>query len=148
MKLSAENKINVKNAFNLGLIDYMAEMVRKKAPGMDNFQVGSENSDYSRRWKQQFGFVLNKLNPKSFMIIIVKVFWRNFSDFCDKHKLVRLVNIRSFSSSLYSFGDIIQTHDPELLLLPSKMQPQSNNSIRLNETCWLNDDLFNYNYLA
>ena len=39
MKLSAENKINVKNAFSLGLIDYMAEMVRKKAPGMDNFQV-------------------------------------------------------------------------------------------------------------
>lgn len=39
MKLSAENKISVKNAFNLGLIDYMAEMVRKKAPGMDNFQV-------------------------------------------------------------------------------------------------------------
>ena len=64
MKLSAENKINVKNAFNLGLIDYMAEMVRKKAPGMDNFQVGSENSDYSRRWKQQFGFVLNKFSFK------------------------------------------------------------------------------------
>ena len=41
MKLSAENKINVKNAFNLGLIDYMAEMVRKKAPGMDNFQVSN-----------------------------------------------------------------------------------------------------------
>jgi hypothetical protein len=45
MKLSAENKINVKNAFNLGLIDYMAEMLRKKAPGMDNFQV--ENIFYS-----------------------------------------------------------------------------------------------------
>jgi condensin complex subunit 2 len=39
MKLSAENKINAKNAFNLGLIDYVAEMFRKKAPAMDNFQV-------------------------------------------------------------------------------------------------------------
>ena len=39
MKLSAENKISVKNAFSLGLIDYMAEMVRKKDKGMDNFQV-------------------------------------------------------------------------------------------------------------
>ena len=39
MKLSAENKINVKNAFNIGLIDYMGEMLRKKAPEMNNFQV-------------------------------------------------------------------------------------------------------------
>lgn len=39
MKLSAENKINVKNAFNLHIIDYMAEMVRKKSSGLDNLQV-------------------------------------------------------------------------------------------------------------
>ena len=39
MKLSTENKINVKNAFNIGLIDYMGELLRKKAPQMNNFQV-------------------------------------------------------------------------------------------------------------
>ena len=41
MKLSVENKINVKNAFHLQLIDYMTEMMRKKASDMDNFQVWS-----------------------------------------------------------------------------------------------------------
>ena len=41
MKLSVENKINVKNAFHLQLIDYMTEMMRKKASDMDNFQVRS-----------------------------------------------------------------------------------------------------------
>ena len=40
MQLSAENKINIKNAFNLKLIDYMTEVLRKKDSDMNNFQVG------------------------------------------------------------------------------------------------------------
>ena len=41
IKLSAENKISAKNAFNLQLIDYMATMIKKKESDMNNFQVKS-----------------------------------------------------------------------------------------------------------
>ncbi|XP_014671254.1 PREDICTED: condensin complex subunit 2-like [Priapulus caudatus] len=40
IKMSSENKITVKNAFNLHLIDYMAEMLSKKGE-LTNFQVAS-----------------------------------------------------------------------------------------------------------
>ena len=49
MKLSAENKINVKNAFQLRLIDYMAEMLKKKKSDMDNFQAASCALDASTK---------------------------------------------------------------------------------------------------
>jgi condensin complex subunit 2 len=49
MKLSAENKINIKNAFQLKLIDYMAEMLRKKQSDMDNFQAASCALDASTK---------------------------------------------------------------------------------------------------
>jgi len=49
MKLSAENKINVKNAFQLRLIDYMAEMLKKKKSDMDNFQAASVALDASTK---------------------------------------------------------------------------------------------------
>ena len=49
MKLSAENKINAKNAFHLQLIDYMTEMMRKKASDMDNFQAASCALDASAK---------------------------------------------------------------------------------------------------
>ena len=49
MKLSAENKINVKNAFHLQLIDYMTEMMRKKASDLDNFQAASCALDASAK---------------------------------------------------------------------------------------------------
>merc|ERR1712051_566306 len=50
MKLSAENKINTKNAFHLQLIDYMSEMMRnKKASEMDNFQAASCALDASAK---------------------------------------------------------------------------------------------------
>ena len=39
VKLSAENKINTKNAFSLQLIDCMAQMMRQKKSDLDNFQV-------------------------------------------------------------------------------------------------------------
>lgn len=50
IKLSAENKISAKNAFNLNLIDYMAEVVKtKKASEMDNFQSASCALDASTK---------------------------------------------------------------------------------------------------
>ena len=39
IKLSSENKISTKNAFNLQLIDYMATMIKRKESDMNNFQV-------------------------------------------------------------------------------------------------------------
>ena len=50
MKLSAENKISVKNAFQLKMIDYMSEMIRsKRASEMDNFQSASGALDASTK---------------------------------------------------------------------------------------------------
>lgn len=48
MKLSAENKITVKNAFGLHLIDYMAELL-KKNDGSTNFQMASCTLDASAK---------------------------------------------------------------------------------------------------
>ncbi|XP_059151350.1 condensin complex subunit 2-like [Physella acuta] len=45
IQLSAENKINAKNAFALHLIDYMTELVKKKE--LENFQVASSTLDAS-----------------------------------------------------------------------------------------------------
>ena len=47
IKLSAENKISTKNAFNLQLIDYMASMAKKK--DMSNFQVAAGTLDASTK---------------------------------------------------------------------------------------------------
>ncbi|XP_074641722.1 condensin complex subunit 2-like [Tubulanus polymorphus] len=47
IKLSAENKINAKNAFGLHLIDYMADLIKKKE--MSNFQVASSTLDASAK---------------------------------------------------------------------------------------------------
>ena len=47
IKLSAENKINAKNAFGLHLIDYMSELLKKK--DMDSFQVASSTLDASAK---------------------------------------------------------------------------------------------------
>ncbi|XP_069674323.1 condensin complex subunit 2 isoform X2 [Periplaneta americana] len=49
IKLSAENKINTKNAFSLQLIDYMAMMLKKRDSKMDNFQVASCTLDASTK---------------------------------------------------------------------------------------------------
>uniref|UniRef100_A0A6A7FYS5 Condensin complex subunit 2 n=2 Tax=Hirondellea gigas TaxID=1518452 RepID=A0A6A7FYS5_9CRUS len=49
IQLSAENKINIKNAFNLQLIDYMTEMLRAKNSKMNNFQVASCTLDASTK---------------------------------------------------------------------------------------------------
>ncbi|KAK7474320.1 hypothetical protein BaRGS_00034455 [Batillaria attramentaria] len=47
IQLSAENKINSKNAFGLHLIDYMAELLKKKE--LENFQVASSTLDASAK---------------------------------------------------------------------------------------------------
>lgn len=47
IKLSAENKINSKNAFGLHLIDYMSELLKKKE--LENFQVASTTLDASAK---------------------------------------------------------------------------------------------------
>ncbi|CAH1783707.1 unnamed protein product [Owenia fusiformis] len=47
IKLSAENKINAKNAFGLHLIDYMSELLKKK--DLNNFQVASSTLDASAK---------------------------------------------------------------------------------------------------
>lgn len=50
IKLSAENKISTKNAFNLQLIDYMATMIKKKESDMNNFQVLLYNCQCARSY--------------------------------------------------------------------------------------------------
>lgn len=47
IKLSAENKINSKNAFGLHLIDYMSDLIKKKE--LENFQVASTTLDASAK---------------------------------------------------------------------------------------------------
>ncbi|KAK4308688.1 hypothetical protein Pmani_019639 [Petrolisthes manimaculis] len=49
IQLSAENKISVKNAFSLQLIDYMSEMLRRKDSDLNNFQVASCTLDASTK---------------------------------------------------------------------------------------------------
>ncbi|KAB7496436.1 Condensin complex subunit 2 [Armadillidium nasatum] len=49
IQLSAENKINVKNAFNLQLIDYMTELLKRKDSDMNNFQMASCTLDASTK---------------------------------------------------------------------------------------------------
>ncbi|XP_018008746.1 condensin complex subunit 2-like [Hyalella azteca] len=49
IQLSAENKINIKNAFNLQLIDFMTDMLKKKHSDMNNFQVASCTLDASTK---------------------------------------------------------------------------------------------------
>ncbi|KAI5693996.1 hypothetical protein M8J76_007846 [Diaphorina citri] len=49
IKLSAENKINVKNAFDLQLIDYMTLMLKKKDSIMNDFSIASTTLDASAK---------------------------------------------------------------------------------------------------
>lgn len=49
IKLSAENKINSKNAFGLHLIEFMADLLQSKKGEMTNFQVASCTLDASAK---------------------------------------------------------------------------------------------------
>lgn len=49
IKLSAENKINIKNAFSLEMIDFMTYMIKKQDANMSNLQVASASLDVSTK---------------------------------------------------------------------------------------------------
>ncbi|XP_011638025.1 LOW QUALITY PROTEIN: condensin complex subunit 2 [Pogonomyrmex barbatus] len=49
IKLSTENKINAKNAFALGMIDFMTYMIKKQDVNMSNLQVASTSLDVSTK---------------------------------------------------------------------------------------------------
>ena len=49
IKLSAENKINVKNAFSLEIIDFMTYLIKKQDKEMSNLQVASTSLDVSAK---------------------------------------------------------------------------------------------------
>lgn len=49
IKLSAENKINLKNAFSLEMIDFMTYMIKKQDGSMSNLQVASTSLDVSTK---------------------------------------------------------------------------------------------------
>ncbi|XP_076244920.1 condensin complex subunit 2 [Calliopsis andreniformis] len=49
IKLSAENKINLKNAFSLEMIDFMTYMIKRKDDNMSNLQVASTSLDVSTK---------------------------------------------------------------------------------------------------
>lgn len=49
IKLSTENKINTKNAFNLEMIDFMTYMIKKQDVNMSNLQVASTSLDVSTK---------------------------------------------------------------------------------------------------
>lgn len=49
IKLSAENKINIKNAFSLDIIDFMTYMIKKEDANMSSLQVASTSLDVSSK---------------------------------------------------------------------------------------------------
>ena len=49
IKLGAENKINLKNAFSLEMIDFMTYMIKKQDANMSNLQVASTSLDVSTK---------------------------------------------------------------------------------------------------
>ncbi|KYM97351.1 PREDICTED: condensin complex subunit 2 [Cyphomyrmex costatus] len=49
IQLNAENKINVKNAFSLEMIDFMTYMIKKQDANMSNLQVASTSLDVSTK---------------------------------------------------------------------------------------------------
>ncbi|XP_018303031.1 condensin complex subunit 2 [Mycetomoellerius zeteki] len=49
IQLNAENKINIKNAFSLEMIDFMTYMIKKQDANMSNLQVASTSLDVSTK---------------------------------------------------------------------------------------------------
>ncbi|CAK9800146.1 Condensin complex subunit 2 [Anthophora plagiata] len=49
VKLSTENKINIKNAFSLQIIDFMTYMIKKQDANMTNLQIASTSLDVSTK---------------------------------------------------------------------------------------------------
>lgn len=61
IKLSAENKINIKNAFSLEMIDFMTYMIKKQDDNMSNLQVASTSLDVSTKI---YGFRVDSVYTK------------------------------------------------------------------------------------
>lgn len=66
IKLSAENKINIKNAFSLEMIDFMTYMIKKQDKNMSNLQVASTSLDVSSKI---YGFRVDSVHTKILKII-------------------------------------------------------------------------------
>ena len=66
IKLSAENKINDKNAFQLKMIDFLIYTLKKQDPNMTNLQMASASLDASAKI---YGFRVDKVHSDLLKII-------------------------------------------------------------------------------
>ncbi|EFN83682.1 Condensin complex subunit 2 [Harpegnathos saltator] len=66
IKLSAENKISIKNAFSLEMIDFMTYMIKKQDNNMSNLQVASTSLDVSSKI---YGFRVDSVYTEILKII-------------------------------------------------------------------------------
>lgn len=66
IKLSTENKINIKNAFSLEMIDFMTYMIKKQDDNMSNLQVASTSLDVSSKI---YGFRVDSIYTKILKIV-------------------------------------------------------------------------------
>lgn len=66
IKLNAENKINVKNAFSLEMIDFMTYMIKKQDANMSNLQVASTSLDVSTKI---YGFRVDSVHTEILKIV-------------------------------------------------------------------------------
>ncbi|RLU18322.1 hypothetical protein DMN91_008679 [Ooceraea biroi] len=65
IQLSTENKINIKNAFSLEMIDFMTYMIKKKDANMSNLQMASISLDVSTKI---YGFRVDSLHTDTLKI--------------------------------------------------------------------------------
>ncbi|XP_011503632.1 PREDICTED: condensin complex subunit 2 [Ceratosolen solmsi marchali] len=78
IKLSAENKINDKNAFQLKMIDFLVYTLKKQDPNMTNLQMASASLDASAKI---YGFRVDKVHSDLLKIIgMVKQDKRDLKD--------------------------------------------------------------------
>lgn len=66
IKLNAENKINIKNAFSLEMIDFMIYMIKKQDVNMSNLQVASTSLDVSTKI---YGFRVDSVHTEILKIV-------------------------------------------------------------------------------
>jgi len=66
IKLSAENKINITNAFSLKMIDFMTYMIKKRDPSMSDLQMASTFLDVSAKI---YGYRVDSLHKKILKIV-------------------------------------------------------------------------------
>ncbi|XP_012234863.1 condensin complex subunit 2 [Linepithema humile] len=66
IKLSTENKISIKNAFGLEMIDFMTYMIKKQDANMSNLQVASTSLDVSTKI---YGFRVDSVHTEILKIV-------------------------------------------------------------------------------